>query len=121
MSLVLPKLARTSCLVSILPGLDDTSLAHTNLGDFLERTKNPQPGSMMEKIVRSGLIEADAFPLSAPCPDLVIACINRCDVESRCIRTSNGELLVGINREIVMATMGILHKESYEVWSIGTS
>lgn len=118
---VLLKLGRTSCLVSILPELDDTSLAHANLGDFLERTKNPQAGSIMEKIVRSGLVEAVAFPLIVPCPDLVVACMNRYDAENRCIRTNNGELLVGINRETVMVEMGIPHKESYEDWSIGTS
>lgn len=61
--------------------------------------------------MRSGLIEAATFPLAAPCLDLVIVCMNRYDAENICIRTSNGELLVGINREIIMATMGIPHKE----------
>lgn len=69
--------------MSILPELDDTSLAHANLGDLLERTKNPQDGSIMEKIVRSGLVEAAAFPLAAPCPYLVVACMNRYDAENR--------------------------------------
>lgn len=118
---ILPKLGRTSCLVSILPKLDDTSLAQANLGDFLERARNPKVGLMMEKIVRSGLIKAAAFPIVAPCPNLVIACMNKYDVDNRCIRTSSGELLVEISRETVMAAMGTPHKESYENWSIGTS
>lgn len=100
--------------MSILPELDDTSLAHANLGKFLERTKNPEASSIMEIIVRSGLIEATAFPLVAPCPNLVVACMNRYDAENRCIRTSNGELLVGINRETVTTMMGIPHKELYK-------
>lgn len=97
MRLTLPKLGRTSCLVSILPELGDTSLVQANLGDFLERARNPRADSMMERIVRSGLIEASAFPTAAPCLELVITCMNRYDVESRSIRTSSGELLVEIN------------------------
>lgn len=58
---MLPKLGWTSCLVSILPELEDTSLIHVDLGDFLERTKNPQTSSLMEKIVKSGLVEAATF------------------------------------------------------------
>lgn len=76
---------------------------------------------MMEILVRSGLVEAAAFPLAAPCPDLVIACTNRYDVENRCIRTSSGEMLVDINRETIIVAMQIPHKESYEDWSIETS
>lgn len=118
---ILPKLDQTSCLVSIFLELDDNSLAHADLRDFLERAKKPEAGPMMEKIVRSGLVEAATFLLAAPCPDLVIACMNRYDVANRCIRTSSGEMLVDINMETVMVVMGILHKESYEDWSIGTS
>lgn len=121
MRLVLSKLCRTSFLVSILPELEDTSLVHVDLGYFLERAKSPQTGSMMEKIVKSSLVEAIAFPLVAPYPDLVIAYMNRYDTENRCIRTSNGELLVNINRETVMAVVGIPHKELYEDWTIGNS
>lgn len=105
----LPKFGRTSCLVSILLELSDTSLAQANLGDFLERDKNPGTGSMMEMIVRSGLIEAVSFPIAAPCLDLVITCMNRYHADSRCIRTISGELLVEINRETVMATMTLIH------------
>lgn len=76
---------------------------------------------MMERIVRSGLIEAIAFPIAAPYPDLVIACMNIYEIDNKCIRTSSGELLVEINKETVMAVMGIPHKEPYEDWSIGTS
>lgn len=118
---VLPKLDQTSCLVSILSEMEDTSLVHADLGNFLERTKNPQAGSLMEKIVKSGLVEAVAFPLAAPCPDLVLDCMNIYESENRCIRTSDGEMLVHINRETVMATMGIPHKEEYEDWTIGNS
>lgn len=63
--------------MSILPELDDTFLAHANLGDLLERAKNPQTGSMTEKIVKSGLVEAATFLFVAPCPNLVVACMNR--------------------------------------------
>lgn len=117
---ILPKLSRTSCLVSILLELEDTSLAQANQGDFLERARNPEAGSMMEKIVKSGLIEVVSFPTTAPCPDLVIACINRYVVDNRCIRTSSGQFLVDIHRETVVVAMGIPHKEPYEDWSIGT-
>lgn len=111
---MLSKIGWTSCLVSILPELEDTSLVHVDLGDFLERTKNPLTGSLMEKIVKSGLVEATAFPLVATCLDLLMACMNRYNTENKCIKTSNGELLVSINRETVMAAMGIPHKEEYE-------
>lgn len=111
---ILPKLGLTSCLVSILPELEDTSLVHEDLGDFLERAKNTQTGSLMEKILKSGLVEAATFPLVTVCLDLVMACMNRYNTENICIKTSNGELLVNINREIVMATMGIPHKDEYE-------
>lgn len=89
MRLILLKLGQTSCLVRIIPKLDDTSLAQANLGNFLERARNPETGSIMERIVRSGLVEAFAFPVATPCPDLVIACMNRYDAENRCIRTSS--------------------------------
>lgn len=105
----------------ILLELDDTYLAQAYLGNFLERAKNLEVGSIMERIVRSGLVEAIAFLVAAPCPNLGIACMNRYDAENRCIRTSSCELLVDINRETVMAMMGILHKKPYEDWSIGTS
>lgn len=75
----------------------------------------------MEKIVKSGLVEAIAFPLTASCQDLVLASMNRYGSKNRCIRTSDGEVLVHINREMVMAIMGIPHKEEYEDWTIGNS
>lgn len=77
---IIPKIGRTSSLVSILWELSDTSLAQADLADFLERAKNPGEDSMMERIVRSGLIEAIAFPIVSPYLDLVTACINRYDV-----------------------------------------
>lgn len=105
--------------MSILPELEDTSLVYVDLGDFLERTKNPQISSLMEKIVKSRLVEAVAFPLVTPFLDLVMGCMNIYDTENRCIRTSNGELLVSINRKTVMIEMGIPHKDEYEDWTIG--
>lgn len=47
--------------------------------------------------------------------------MNRYDVSNKCIRTSNGELLVEINREIVMVAIVIPHKDSHEDWSIVTT
>lgn len=117
----LSKLGRTSFLVSSLPEMGDTSLAEANLFDFYERVKNPTQNSMMEKIVRSGLVEAAAFPVAAPCLELVLECMNRYDVEHRCIRDINSEVLLKIDKETVMAAMGIPHKEPYEDWTIGTS
>lgn len=117
----LQKLGRTSCLVSTLLELGDNSLAQANLGDFLERVGNPNGNSMMGKIVKSRLIEAVAFPTTAPFPKLVMECMSRYDADNRCIRTSNGEVLVKIDKETVMAAMGIPHKDSYEDWSICTS
>lgn len=76
---------------------------------------------MMEKILKSSLVEVDAFLIVTPCSDLVMACMNRYDTENRCIKTSNGELLVSINREIVMVAMGIMHKDKYEDFTIGNS
>lgn len=81
---ILPKIGETSCLVSILLELEDTSLIHVDLGDFLEITKNPKTGSLMEKIVKISLMEAVVFPLIAPCHDLVLACMNRYDSKNRC-------------------------------------
>lgn len=117
----MPNLGRTSCLVRILLELEDTSLVQVDLGDFLERAKNPQTSSMMEKIVKSGLVEVAPVLLVAPCLDLVMASMNRYDIENICIRTSNDELLVNINKEIVMETMGIPHKDEYEDRTIGNS
>lgn len=120
----LPKLGHTSCLISSLPEMGDTSLAQPDLTNFLERAKNPAQNSMMEKIIRSGLTEAKcAFLVATPCLELVLECMNRYDVEQRCIRARaiNGKVLLKIDREIVMATMEIPHKESYEDWTIGTS
>lgn len=117
----LPKLGCTSCLVSILLKLSDTSLAQDDLGNFLQRARNIGANSMKERIVRSGLIEPTAFPTIALCLELVIAFMNRYDVDSRCIRTGNGEFLVEINREMVIDAIGMPHKEAYENWSIGTS
>lgn len=116
-----PKLGRTSHLISSLPEMGDTSPVQANLTNFLERAKNPAQNSMMEKIVRSGLIEAVAFPVATPCLELVLECMNRYGVEQRCIRAINEEVLLKIDRETVMASMGIPHKESYEDWTIGTS
>ncbi|XP_057824589.1 uncharacterized protein LOC131036662 [Cryptomeria japonica] len=113
------KLGCTSCLISSLPEMGDTSLAQVDLTNFLERVKNPAQNSMMEKIVRSGLIEAAAFPIVAPWPKLVLECMNRYDAEHRCIRAINGEVLFKIDRETVMAAMGIPHKEPYEDGTIG--
>lgn len=87
----LPKLGCTSCLVSTLPELGDTSLAEVDLVNFLERARNPDGNSMMGKIVKSGLIEAATFPTAAPCPELVLECINKYDADNRCIRTNSGE------------------------------
>lgn len=109
----LPKLGHNYCLVSPLPKLGDTSLALVNLSDFLDRAKNLVQNSMMERIVKSGLVEAAAFPI-APCPELVLECMNRYDVEHRCIRNVNGEVLLKIDRETIMVGMGIAHKEAYE-------
>lgn len=101
--------------------MGDTSLALANLSDFLERDKNPFQNSMMERIVKSGLIENTAFPIVAPCPELVLECMNRYDVEHGCIRNINGQVLLKNDRKTVMAPLGIPHKESYEDWTIGTS
>lgn len=65
----LPNLGRTSCLISTLLELDDTTLVQDELENFLGRAKNPEANSMMQKIVHSGLVEAAAFPIAAPCPD----------------------------------------------------
>lgn len=121
MRLTLPKLGRTSCLISTLQELDDTAFVQDELDNFLERAKNPIANSMMGKIVHSGLVEAATFPIAAPCPELVYACMNRYDASNRYIRANNGDMLVRIDREIVMAAIGVPHKESYEDWSIGTS
>lgn len=65
-----PKHGHTSCLVSTLLKLGDTSLDQADLGDFLERVVNPNDNSIMGKIVRSGLIEDASFPTIAPCHKL---------------------------------------------------
>lgn len=117
----LSKLGHTSCLIITLLELHNTTLVQDELGNFLETVRNPKSNSMMDRIVQSGLIEATAFPIAAPCPELVYACMNKYDASHRCIRASNGEILVRIDRETIMATMGIPHKELYEDWSIGTS
>lgn len=117
----LPKLGHTSYLVSSLPEMDDTSLAQEDLFDFIERDKNLAQNFMMDKIVRSGLVEAATFPVVGPCSELVLECMNRYDAKHRCIRDINGEVLLKIVRETVMAPMGIPHKVSYEDWTIGTS
>lgn len=75
----------------------------------------------MEKIVKSCLVEATTFPITAPCPKLVLECMNWYDAKYRCIGNINGEALLKIDREIVMADMGIAHKDPYEEWTIGTS
>lgn len=108
------KLGLTSCLVSSLPEMGDTSLALMDLSDLLERAKNLVQNSMMERIVKSGLVEAITFPIATPLQMLVLECMNMYDAEHRCIRNVNGEVLLKIDREIVMATMVIPHKEPYE-------
>lgn len=72
-----PKLGCTTCLVSSLPEMGDTSLALVDLSDFLERAQNPIHNSMMERIVMSGLVEAATFHIAAPCLELVLECMNR--------------------------------------------
>ncbi|XP_057830722.2 pentatricopeptide repeat-containing protein At2g13600-like [Cryptomeria japonica] len=81
--------------------MGDTSLVLADLSDFLERAKNPVQNSMMERIVKSGLIEAATFPIVAPCLELVLECMNRYDAEHRCIRNINGEVLLKIDRDTV--------------------
>lgn len=106
----LPKIGHTSCLVSSLPNMGDTSLALEDLSYFLERAKNPVQNLMMERIVKSGSIDATTFPITVPCPELVLECMNRYDEEHKCIRNVNGEVLLKINKETMMAAMGIPHK-----------
>lgn len=64
--------------------------------------------------MKSGLVEAATFPIVASCPKLVLECMNRCGVECRCIRNANDEVLLKIDRETVMATIGIHPKDPYE-------
>lgn len=99
----------------------DTSLAQAGLVNFLERARNPDGNSMMRKIVKSEFIEASTFPTTSPFPQLVLECMNKYDTNNRCIRTNSGEVLVKIDRETMMAAMGIPHKEPYEDWFIATS
>lgn len=66
---------------------------------------------MMERIIKSGLIEVARIPNATPCPKLVIACMNTYDSSNRLIRTCNGELLVKINRETILAAIGIPHED----------
>lgn len=116
-----PKLGSSSGLVYSLPEFGDTSLEQAGLEDFLERAKNPKDSPMMEKIVNGGLIEAAAFPTIVQCPELVLECINRYDLEHMCIRYTEGGVLLNINRETIMAIMKILLKEPYEDWTIDSS
>lgn len=76
---------------------------------------------MLKAISQSGLLEAAAFPIIAPCPELILDCNNHYDKVNKCIRRNNGEVLLSIERGIVMVAMGIPHQEPYEGWTIGKS
>lgn len=110
---ILPKLMSSSSLVSSLLELGDTTLVQLDLDDFLERVHNPVANPMMRDVAQSWLLEVTTFPTIAPCPELVLECMNHYDKGNRCIRQNNGEVLLSIDRQIVMAAMGIPHREPY--------
>lgn len=118
---VLHKMMSTSSLVSSLPELGDTTLVQLDLDVFLERVKNSTADPMTREVAQSGLLEAAAFPRTVSCVELVLECMHHYDKGNRCIRKNDGEVLLSIDRQTVMAAMGIPHREPYEDWTIGKS
>ena len=89
----LPKEKSVTSLTYFLPTLKDTFLVDENIAKLLSRFSKPKPGSIIEKIENSGLLQAVNFLESMLCPELVVECRNRYDVIQRCIRSYLREVL----------------------------
>lgn len=70
------------------------------------------------RFVGSGLLEAIGFPEVFPCLELVMECCNWYNKSERYINTRSGEVLVNINREVIMVMLRIPSVEVYGDWSI---
>lgn len=114
----MPKIDQKSWLVCTLSELEDTFLSSVDLDEFHERARNPTGPPLMQRILDSGLVEAAPFPPAVSCPELVLECMNRYDPIERCVRSTDGEVLLRVSQEVVVAIMKRPEKEQYEDWTV---
>lgn len=84
---------------------------------MVERTKNSLSGTIAQKLVCSGLLEAVVFLSTMECPELIIECANHYDPHSRCTKKVSGEVLAIFNGVTIMSPLKIPQKETYKPYN----
>lgn len=105
-----PKLSnknRELVISSILTNMEDTVLNNEDMNRLLARFANPSPRSICQKVIDSGLLKVSTFLEAFPCPELVLACIDRYDATEKCICAFNRKILVYMTKVFIMGDLRI--------------
>ncbi|KAH9310009.1 hypothetical protein KI387_037920, partial [Taxus chinensis] len=65
----------------------DTKLGNIDMDDFWNRVKSSSQTPWMTALAKSGLPLAAGFPMSAQCPQFVLACASGYDSASRSVKS----------------------------------
>jgi len=100
-----------SKLVSRWTNVGDTNMGNSSLEDIKSVLEEPNEGSLARAIMRSGTIEAACFPPALPCPEMIIECVKKYEVDTRQIIAKDGTILAYLQTEAVEETFNIPTKE----------
>lgn len=104
---------RFSPISCCLPEMKDTTIVDDDIREIVSRLRKLVDEAMSIKIVESGLLEAAGFLDVIPCPELAIEFRNRYCKAKRCIKIKSGEVLVNVDRTVIMTTLRIPPVEIY--------
>ena len=92
---------------SKLKRVSDTNIITANMIQLRNRLKEGQ-SSMAEKIYKSKIVHAVAFPPTLPCPELVMECASRFDIVMKSIIFDEGKrVLANISGQVVKEVFNI--------------
>lgn len=110
----LPEKDKHLAISSFLPESEDTFLSIEDINKLVARFSNAKPQEVSRKVSESGLLQASSFPDASPCPELVLAYLDKYDATEKCICTYSGEVPIYVSRFIIMGALGTPSCEVYE-------
>ncbi|KAH9323058.1 hypothetical protein KI387_017697, partial [Taxus chinensis] len=75
----------------------DTELGNIDIEDFWSRVRSSSQTPWMKSIADSGLPLAAGFPMSAQCPEFILACASSYDSASHSVKSQAGEVVIKLD------------------------
>ena len=87
--------------------ITDTNIATVDMIRMRDRLKEGQ-SPLAKRIYKSGIVHAAAFPPTLPCPELIMECASRFDLDSKSIIFGEGKrVLANIGEQAIEETFNI--------------